>query len=315
MMTTADRGDVLRAAALVIVLALAGCAPDDGSGAAPGEPDSAPPLSGFTVNYPLQSFAQSLGRDRESVVFPAPADIDPAFWRPVPDTIVAYQQADLILLHGAGYARWTASASLPAAHMVDTSVGIRDRLIPIEDAVTHGHGPAGEHSHQGYAFTTWLDPGLAIEHARAILEAFVEARPPDESFFRAGFASLEADLVELDRQLDAWARGVADTPVIFSHPVYQYLIRRYGLNAVSLHWEPHAMPDESQWRRLESLIHDRGGRWMIWEDRPLQAIAERLRSSGSESVVLATSANRPHEGDYLAAMQRGITALQRIGAR
>ena len=72
------------------------------------------------------------------------------------------------------------------------------------------------------------------------------------------------------------------------------------------------MPDESQWKRLAGLIHDRGGRWMIWEDRPLEATVERLRSSGSESVVLATCANTPHEGDYLAAMQRGITALKRI---
>ncbi len=312
MMTTADRSGVFIASALALVLAFAGCAPDSGSGRPPGQPDAASPLSVYTVNYPLQYFAQRIGGERVSVVFPAPAEVDPAFWRPVPETIVAYQQADLILLHGAGYARWTGSASLPAARTVDTSVGIRDRLIPIEDTVTHGHGPAGEHSHRGYAFTTWLDPGLAVEHARAILNAFVEARPRDESAFRAGFASLEADLFELDRQLDEWARGVADTPVIFSHPVYQYFTRRYGLNAVSLHWEPNEMPDESQWKRLEGLIHDRGGRWMIWEDRPLEATVERLRSSGSESVVLATCANTPHEGDYLAAMQRALTALKRI---
>ena len=169
--------------------------------------------------------------------------------------------------------------------------------------------------HEGYAFTTWLDPGLAREHARAILDAFVEARPQDEPAFREGYASLEADLVELDRQLDEWALVVADTPVIFSHPVYQYLTRRFGLNAVSLHWEPNVMPDESQWQRLEGLIHDHGGRWMIWEDRPLEATVERLRSSGSESVVLATCANTPHDGDYLEAMQEGITALKRIGQR
>ena len=84
---------------------------------------------------------------------------------------------------------------------------------------------------------------------------------------------------------------------------------------MSLHWEPDVAPDESQWRRLEELIHDRGGRWMIWEDRPLDATVEQLRSSGIESVVLATCANTPHDGDYLEAMQEGITALKRIGQR
>jgi zinc transport system substrate-binding protein len=163
--------------------------------------------------------------------------------------------------------------------------------------------------------TTWLDPGLAVEHARAILEAFAEVRPQDEAAFREAFASLEADLVDLDRQLDEWSRVVGDTPLIFSHPVYQYLTRRYELNAVSLHWEPDVAPVESQWRRMEELIQDRGGRWMIWEGRPLDVTVERLRSSGIESVVLATCANTPHDGDYLEAMQRGITALKRIGPR
>ena len=56
-------------------------------------------------------------------------------------------------------------------------------------------------------------------------------------------------------------------------------------------------------------------RWMIWEDRPLDSTAERLRSLGIESVVLAPCANRPQDGDYMEAMQRGITALKRIGPR
>jgi zinc transport system substrate-binding protein len=298
---------------VAVAIAFAGCARESGSVGTPSGTDAAATLSVYTVNYPLQYFAQRIGGDRVSVEFPAPADIDPAFWRPVPNVIVAYQQADLILLHGAGYAKWAESASLPRKRTVDTSVGIRDRLIPLEDTMTHGHGPAGEHSHEGYAFTTWLDPGLAVEHARAILEALVEVRPQDESAFREGLASLETDLVELDRQLDEWGQVIEDTPIIFSHPVYQYLTRRYGLNAVSLHWEPNEMPDESQWRRLEDMIQDRDGGWMIWEDRPLEATAERLRSLGVESVILATCSTTPEDGDYLEVMQRGITALKRIG--
>jgi zinc transport system substrate-binding protein len=248
-------------------------------------------------------------------VFPAPADVDPAYWSPSPETVAAYQRADLILLNGAGYAKWVQRASLPRARLVDTSEAFRSRYIPLEDAVTHGHGPEGEHSHEGYAFTTWLDPGLGLEHARAILEALVEARPQDDSVFRKGFASLEADLVDLDRRLDEWSRTVEDTPLVFSHPVYQYFVRRYELNAVSLHWEPDQMPDESQWRELEQLFSDRGRQWMIWEDRPLDATVERLRSSGIESVVLRPCANTPVETDYLEAMQRGITALELVGMR
>ena len=36
----------------------------------------------YTVNYPLQYFAQRLAGEHAEVVFPAPPAIDPAFWTP-----------------------------------------------------------------------------------------------------------------------------------------------------------------------------------------------------------------------------------------
>ena len=67
----------------------------------------------YTVNYPLEYFARRIGGDRVVVEFPAPADIDPAFWNPGAATVVSYQEADLVLLNGATYAKWVAKVSLP----------------------------------------------------------------------------------------------------------------------------------------------------------------------------------------------------------
>ena len=58
-------------------------------------------LSVYTVNYPLAYFAERIAGDQARVVFPAPSDVDPAFWQPDRETIRTYQQADLILLNGA----------------------------------------------------------------------------------------------------------------------------------------------------------------------------------------------------------------------
>jgi ABC-type Zn uptake system ZnuABC Zn-binding protein ZnuA len=73
----------------------------------------------YTVNYPLQYFAERIGGDRVDVRLPAPADVDPAYWSPGAETVAAYQGADLILLNGAGYAQWVQRASLPRAQRVD----------------------------------------------------------------------------------------------------------------------------------------------------------------------------------------------------
>ncbi len=56
----------------------------------------------YTVNYPLAYFAERIAGDLAEIRFPAPPDVDPAFWMPGTDTIAAYQAADRILLNGAG---------------------------------------------------------------------------------------------------------------------------------------------------------------------------------------------------------------------
>jgi len=96
----------------------------------------------------------------------------PAYWRPTVEQIIAMQEADLIVVNGAGYEGWLKGVSLPASRLVDSTAEARDRLIAIDSTVTHSHGTEGEHEHTGTAFTTWLDPSLLIEQARAAEQAF-----------------------------------------------------------------------------------------------------------------------------------------------
>ena len=81
----------------------------------------------YTVNYPLAYFAQRIGGEHVTVNFPAPPDIDPAFWQPDEETVGAYQSADLVFLNGAGYAKWLDVVTLSASRLVDTSAPFRDR--------------------------------------------------------------------------------------------------------------------------------------------------------------------------------------------
>lgn len=276
-------------------------------------PDSSPSvLSVYTVNYPLQYFAERIGGEHVDASFPAPPDGDPAYWNPDPDAVAAYQQADVILLNGASYAKWVATVTLPSSKLVDTSEGFRERYIIIEGAVVHSHGPAGEHSHGETAFTTWLDPNLAIEHAAAIRDALVAARPEHESAFHEGFASLEQDLAALDERIETAVTGGADVLVVGSHPVYQYLARRYGLAIPSVHFEPDTYPEADGWQDLEHLLEDHAATWMLWEGEPIAQTADRLREMDLESVVFDPCANRPESGDYLSAMEANAAGIESV---
>ncbi|MCK5376367.1 MAG: zinc ABC transporter substrate-binding protein [Acidobacteria bacterium] len=267
------------------------------------------PLVVYTVNYPLAFFAERIGGDLVEVVFPAPADEDPAYWAPDAETIAAYQGADLILLNGAGYAKWVERATLPATRLVDTSAAFADQLIPLEKKVTHSHGPGGEHEHTGWAFTTWLDPTLASQQAQAVAAALVELRPEHEVEINERLAALEQELITLDSRLRVAAEAVGNAPLVFSHPVYQYLIRRYSLNGVEVHWEPDEAPDGHAWDHLEELLESHPAKWMLWEGEPLKETVADLAEIGVESVVFDPCGNRPDEGDYLTVMTANADAL------
>ena len=178
----------------------------------------------------------------------------------------------------------------------------------------HTHGPEGEHSHKGTAFTTWLDPDLAIEQARAITEAFVRARPDQEEAIRGRFSDLEIDLRTLSDELQRLTTDQGGTLVLFSHPVYQYLIRRYNLRARTVHWEPDEMPTANQWKELDELLAEHPARWMIWEETPSPQIAAELEKRGVESLVFGTCANAPPEGDYLSVMHQNVQQFESIFA-
>lgn len=264
----------------------------------------------LTVNYPLAYFAERIIADSGIVSFPAPPDVDPAYWSPGHDIIAEYQQADLILLNGAGYASWIASATLPRSRLVDTTAGVADKLIRIEDTVTHTHGPTGDHSHGDAAFTTWLDLDIAKAQAQAVLDALVQVRPNLEAEFSKAFQILEGDLAEADSALREAAEALADAPLLFSHPVYQYLERRYNLNGYSVHWEPGEVPEEAQWRQLQSVLQQHPAKIMIWEGEPLEETRRRLTELGVQSVVFSPGGNRPAEGDWLELMNAGIASLR-----
>ena len=267
-------------------------------------------LSVYTVNYPLQYFAERIGGGEVGVQFPVPAGVDPAYWSPEPDKAVAYQKADLVFRNGAGYAAWIDRTSLLRRRLVDMSVGFRDRLLREDDEAIHTHGPDGEHSPSPVAFTTWLDPTLAIEHARAIADALSKSRPHRAAEFSRNLTSLESDIGALDRRLEKIAAELKAEPLVFSHPVYQYLERRYGLNGRSMHWEPDRVPDAPAWSELEALLASHPARLMIWEALPAAETRRRLSALGLAVAVYAPGAQEPESGDWLELMQANAAGLE-----
>jgi zinc transport system substrate-binding protein len=273
--------------------------------------DAGEKLSVYAVNYPLQYFAQRIAGEQAEVILPVPPGIDPAFWQPDVATIANFQQADIILLNGAGYAKWINRVSLPRRKLVDSSAGFKDRYIHTQGDVTHSHGREGDHSHAGTAFTTWLDFTLAVEQARAVAEALSRQRPGSKDVFAHNLAALEKDLLDLDKRIQKIVAVNPDRQLLASHPVYQYFRHRYGLKLQSVMWEPDAIPEETQWSELARLLTEHPADWMVWEGKPIMESVTRLRSMGIDSLVFDPCGNRPGAGDFLSVMRQNVQDLER----
>ena len=263
-------------------------------------------------NGALQFAAERILGGQASVQFLVPPGVDPAFWRPTTENVLAMQKADVVFLNGAGYESWLVTVSLPASRLVDTSQGYADRLIVAKDSVVHQHGPEGEHSHDVLKFTTWLSPDLALLQARQVRD-WATQNVADTNAIQTNFSALETELIQLKSDLGSCTSKLAGVPLIASHPVYAYLARAGSLSLESVHFEPHELPSVEQWNTFDKLLETHPAQWMLWEDTPTDAIKKELDNRGIGVIVFRPCGNRPPTGDWLSEMKANLERLSEIG--
>ena len=294
---------------MLCLVMLIGCTEKKEEGAASSSSDQTPVVS--VSNYPLQYFIERLAPWID-VQFPAHVSGDPAYWKPNAQDISAMQKADLIVLNGASYETWLANVSLSQAKLINTAAGLTAQFIPLNGHTTHSHGLEGEHEHSGTAFTLWLDLTLAQAQVQALSNALSSKWPNRSAEIKQSTIDLIRDLESLDGQLKTVVSMAADRPVLFSHPVYQYLQNRYGMNGKSVHWEPDTLPDEAMWQELGELLKSHPSKWMIWEGEPLPEIVAKLAEIGIQSVVFDPCAGKPEQGVFMSVMKQNVAELQKV---
>jgi zinc transport system substrate-binding protein len=278
----------------------------------------------FVANPVIESMVRALATDGDRLRIYAPwrgdgtTFGDPAYWKPTAEEIREIQSCELILLNGAGYEKWAEQAALPRARTVDTTADIRSRLI-VEEGETHSHGPEGEHSHSGFASSTWLSPELAKEQLATVVGRLYEllgsTYPTSEIHDdqRARLDEATAALREVGR---------LQPKLLASHPVYQYLGRAGGIAIDSMHWEPGEMPADKEWTKFRLLRagHPRPTAWMLWEGEPGDEIRAKLAAEGVEVFVFPLFPIDPSipsvDGEFVWHFPRVVEALRvAVGGR
>lgn len=253
------------------------------------------PYQVVTSTYPLYAWARILLKEipHSSVELLTPSDQDPSVWTPDSSTLSRYQEASLIVLNGAQFEQWLNRVSLPPSRTLETAEGFREQWLHYPQAVTHQHGPEGEHSHEGIDGHTWLDPLSALEQTQEILNRLKQDLPQYRKLLTANAATLKEQLERLHQQWSNFATDLkaSTRPVQIwaSHPAYQYLARRYQLPITSFDFSPE-QPITPE--ALKALLTQRASLAtethlvLWWEATPTSEVQEALKDLHFSATVL-----------------------------
>jgi len=105
----------------------------------------------------------------------------------------------------------------------------------------------------------WLDPLNAQAMVRLIEDALVAADPKNSAAYKANAAALQEKLVALTAELERLLEAVRDQPYVVFHDGYQYLEKRFGLNAVgAVTVSPETIPGAARVSEIRRRVKELG---------------------------------------------------------
>ena len=174
---------------------------------------------------------------------------------------------------------------------------------------THSHGDGGEHSHEGLASYTWLDPTLAIAQAEAIAAAILARDLAEADEVEARLAKLTSDLTTLDATARDVLQDVQNVAMIATHPRYQYFAHRYGLSIAALEWDAGALPSDDDFADLAAIASATNAAVLIWEAEPPRDAIAQAEALGLKSVVFEPGAGRGAQGAFMDAFAKAVADI------
>jgi zinc/manganese transport system substrate-binding protein len=233
-----------------------------------------------------------------------------------PSMMLKLRRADLLVENGADLDTWV-EVAVQSANNTSIVRGGRGRIeisrgIPLlEVPTTRVDRSMGDVHPLGNPHFS-LDPGLAPAITQNILDGLVRVAPQHRADFERNRAAF---LGRVDEQMARWTKlmePVKGAKVVVFHPVYVYLLTRFGLiQAGALEDRPGIPPSPQHLANLIRQMKEQGIKAVLVEPWNDVKLANRVaEEAGARAYVMASAVGAVKGADnYLAAIDYNVTTL------
>lgn len=239
---------------------------------------------------------------------------------------LAVSEASVVVLNGGGYDSFMETlvkeesvASENVLNAVQIS-GLEEESHADEDhAEEETGGDHAGHSHGAFNEHVWYDPEAMGLLAEAAAERLAELDPENEQVFRDNAADFSAGIQELEQRLEGLRDQASGRDVAMTEPVPAYLLEDAGLHNVTPDDFTESVEEGQDvppavLKTMQDLMASGSIAFLAYNEQTSTAQTEAVRRTAEDAgvPVVDFSETLPENEDYLAWMNRNVTAVQDV---
>jgi ABC-type Zn uptake system ZnuABC Zn-binding protein ZnuA len=214
----------LAAAVISAIVALAGCADDDGAGRDPGSTDL---VRVVTTVSPITNIVQNVGGDHVEITGIVPEGTNSHTFEPAPSDAEAFADADIVFINGLHLEEPT--RELAEANVAEgvPIVELGTRSIPPEEYIYDFSFPESGGDPNPHL---WTDPLYAGTYAEIVRDELARIDPANADAYRANDRAFHERIEELDTLVREVTGSVPpqNRVLLTYHDSFPYFAREYG---------------------------------------------------------------------------------------
>jgi zinc transport system substrate-binding protein len=250
---------------------------------------------------PQRFLVESIGGDTIKVVTIVPAGKNPHSYEPTPSQMkelsrsvvwfsirIEFEQAIMPKI----------KSLYPHIRIVDTSIGIKRRIMREEELDKHDHDH--DHDEVGAEDThIWMSVRLMKNQADVVYKTLVEINPSQKALYKKNYENLLKELDILDKELSRKLAPYKGKEFFIYHPVLGYFADDYGLRQISIEIKGKE-PSPSQLAKVINLARKHKVKIIFVQEGFSKKSAETVAKAIGGKVVEIN----PLTSDYLNMMRK-----------